>query len=202
MVFKCKNETIFQQADSIRQLVLAKHDESSKSFSQQDFMRLLASFDVIEDCQCAIDYFKESAFPSPPDSYLYIYGLLQALFVQQDAINSILLTLYPDYEPKKDILCHREIDSLAAIREIRNDVAGHPTNRDTKEEKYVVRLLRCSLRKDSFSYVIVGNRTETRHVHVNQVIDDQEFYVSQCLSKIIYRLKGIDPLLLLQNHLS
>lgn len=55
---------------------------------------------------------------------LYIYGLLQALFLQQDAANGISTALLG-----KKIDFKQEYPSLFEIREIRNDTVGHPTLR-------------------------------------------------------------------------
>ena len=46
---------------------------------------LYASIDTIEDTQHAIDHYnKLDTFNATSGGYLFVYGLLQALFVQQD----------------------------------------------------------------------------------------------------------------------
>ena len=52
--------------------------------------------------------------------YMYVYGTLQALFVQQDAVKHLAESLQIPYT------CD---PSLKEIREIRNDSVGHPTKR-------------------------------------------------------------------------
>ncbi len=53
--------------------------------------------------------------------YLLIYGLFQSMYVQQDAMNNIADCLKVPRLDKKKLKC---------IREIRNDVVGHPTIRE------------------------------------------------------------------------
>ena len=53
-----------------------------------------ASLYAIEDAQCAIEAYTSYEFPTDiKGKYLYIYGLLQSLFLQQDAANGISTAL-------------------------------------------------------------------------------------------------------------
>ncbi len=196
MSFQTTSKTIFQQSTIVRNIVNAKFGKNSSGFLMKEYLKLLSSIDVIEDCQCAVDRYKTIECPSTLD----LTGLLQSLFMQQDAINSINTTLDPNGLALA--LCNKEFGMLAAIREIRNDVIGHPTNRGGGKDARLIRWLRHSIKKDSFSYVVISNETETRHVNVNQIIDDQESIVIFCLSKIACYLRGIDPEALLQRHLN
>lgn len=200
MEFQTTSEAIFNQSAIIHKLILAKHDEDSNGIIGKVYLKLLSSIDVIEDCQCAIDCFKKSVIPSTFDSYLYIYGLLQVLVVQQNAINSIATALDPDGSILS--LCQKEFETLAVIRSIRNDVAGHPTDRGGDKDNRFIRLIRGSIRKESFSYNVIGDEIKTCNVDVNQMIDSQECYIHFCLSKIYSHLKGIEPEVLLQQHLN
>lgn len=51
---------------------------------------LCVSMDVVEDTQQGIDYFFQlPAFSAYDGGYLYLYGLLQSFFVQQDAVSNL-----------------------------------------------------------------------------------------------------------------
>lgn len=53
------------------------------------WFRLTSSMDAIEDTEAAIDAYIASPEPDRGGAYLLIYGVLQALFVQQDAIKHL-----------------------------------------------------------------------------------------------------------------
>lgn len=82
-----------------------------------DWSKLWTAIDNIEDTQLAIDeYFSLKDF-----SRLAIYGLLQSMFVQQDAIfhlEKAIKIATPDW--KKDY------PGLSNIRDIRHETIGHP----------------------------------------------------------------------------
>jgi len=87
--------------------------------------KLWASIDTIEDSQLAINfYLKLPDFDSTNGGYLYIYGLMQALNIQQDAISNMNNAL-----SNIDIEFQNEYPSLYEIREHRNNSIGHPTKR-------------------------------------------------------------------------
>lgn len=72
-----------------------------------------------------------SSIDDLPMNYLRIYGALQAVYAQQDAIKYIALSIGMPLSLKKDHL------KLYEVREIRNIVVGHPSRRDIEEHVYV-----------------------------------------------------------------
>lgn len=107
--------------------------------------RLTSALNVLEDTSWAIEYYLESDYPTGmKGKYLYTYGLIQSLFVQEDAINSINVALFG-----KEIDFKKDYPKAHAVREMRNDVVGHPTYRNKKNFIY---LAQCSLEKNSFYY--------------------------------------------------
>lgn len=88
--------------------------------------KVCISMDVLEDTQFAIDsFFELPEFSSTNGGYLYLYGLLQAFFLQQDAANNLSQALFgKPYDWKSDY------PDLYLIRELRNDATGHPTSRN------------------------------------------------------------------------
>jgi hypothetical protein len=83
--------------------------------------QLCSSMDVIGDTDSAVAAYLNS----PPNQdvghlYLLAYGLLQVLFVQQDAVKHAAEAVGLRYEFPED---------LKAVREVRNNAIGHPTKR-------------------------------------------------------------------------
>ncbi len=85
--------------------------------NEGDWSKLWISVDNLEDTQLAIDeYSTLKNF-----SRLALYGLLQSMYVQQDAITHLEEAInIPTPNWKKDYL------GLANIRDVRNETIGHP----------------------------------------------------------------------------
>ena len=81
--------------------------------------QLCSSMDVIGDTEMAVTAYLGSRAHDEDRGQLYLraYGLLQVLFVQQDAVKHAAEAIELDYSPPA---------SLGLIREIRNDEATTP----------------------------------------------------------------------------
>src|SRR5918999_92257 len=113
----------------ISQLVSTIHDfiKSQRKFHilvqvRPDWNRLTSSLDVLGDTELAFDAYLEHLHEPATTGELYIllYGVLQALFIQQDAVENMMESLGLRYALHP---------ILEAIREARNDSTGHPTKR-------------------------------------------------------------------------
>lgn len=93
----------------------------------------------------------------PGSSYLLAYGFLQALFLQQDAVEHLHDAIQLPWE--SDPL-------LKEIREIRNDSIGHPKNRQGGKSFSLIS--RPSISKSGFELMTVEPNKGPpmlRHVH-------------------------------------
>lgn len=147
--------------------------------ANKKWLQLTSSLNVLEDSYLAVQFYCDSAFPeSAGGRYLYIYGLLQALYLQQDAATGISDSLFG-----KKINWKTEYPNAYYAREMRNDVSGHPTNRDSG--KLVIYLEQISLRKESFGYMrcYSDENKESEYVGINvqEAIDD----VHNCINTIL-----------------
>lgn len=129
-------EIDFDLVDKIRERINSIEKQRSLVENLKKWLQLTSSLDVIEDSCLSVEYYCNSVFPEDVGGkYLYIYGLLQALFLEQDAANGISVSLFG-----KAIDWQNEYQGAFAVREIRNDVSGHPTNRfNGKTSIYLVR---------------------------------------------------------------
>lgn len=142
--------------------------------------QLCASLYAIEDAQSAIDAYTEYEFP--PDisgKYLYIYGLLQALYLQQDAANGLSIALFD-----KKIDFRKDYPAVYEIREIRNDTTGHPTGRNRKIDagQSFVQIAQASMDKHSFSYAIYKESND--YVFEEKIVDLDKCILEQKKSVI------------------
>ena len=95
---------------------------------------LASAFDTVADTEMAIETYE--AMEQEDDRRLYylaIYGLLQAMYVQQDAVEAMMWAFEPNAEPRYKI--ENEPDAVE-VREVRNKAIGHPTkDGDIKSKK-------------------------------------------------------------------
>lgn len=145
---------------------------------------LCSCLDLIGDTELAI-----SAYDRTPHSggegggYLLIYGILQTLFLQQDAVRNLCSALKIGYVPDA---------MLEQIREIRNDSVGHPTKRGGGQGNAFNFISRVSLSKSGFDLITTyanGKAPLFRHIDVPSLIKNQQQILFQALAEVIQKLK-------------
>lgn len=155
------------------------------------FNQLCSCMDMLEDSQSAIDSFAlhKDENAGKGHVYLEIFGLLQALFVQQDATTDIAEAL--QFEISLD-----QYPRLKEIREIRNDTSGHPTKRGFPNKPPVSwnSIVQYSAGYDGFEVMRwhnpVGHTKIT--VKTKEVIIDQQKHIIDILQKIYNEIKRRD----------
>ena len=146
--------------------------------NRKKWLRLTAALDVLEDTACAVGYYFGTEYPSDINGkYLFTYGLIQSLFVQEDAIQSIFKSLFD-----KEIDFKIDYPEAYKVREMRDDVVGHPTDR-YRGEKFI-HLAQCSMKKDCFYYTKWDGKHGTHEsIHVNVINAADE--VAKCVNDIL-----------------
>ncbi len=90
--------------------------------SVDEYNKFCVALDTLEDSVLAIrDYCQAGFGGREGESYLRLYGLFQAVFLQQDSIRSLWQVSFEEEFPAPAINSAWKI-----IREIRNDATGHP----------------------------------------------------------------------------
>ena len=150
--------------------------------------KLWTSMDAIDDTQAAIDsYSSLTEFDSTNGGYLYIYGLLQALNIQQDAANNLLNALF-----NKTINFKTEYPDLYDIREHRNNAIGHPTNRSNNKSFHFIG--RASISKKGFTlasyYPKTGEKSKFEEIDILRCINSQNAIINTILNETIEKLES------------
>ncbi len=102
------------------------------------YNQTFTSIDLIEDSQIAIEEFENAkSIGKHGRSTLLIYGLLQSLFLQQDGLYNLYKCVVNDKIKQTDFFDTFSFDR--GIREVRNDIAGHPTNRKNTEFYFIAK---------------------------------------------------------------
>ena len=128
------NYFLNERMEEIREFINITSPRKKEALLQNNAMwdMLCSCMDMIED----LEYALESYLAENPENaetgrkYLLIFGALQALYVQQDAVKNLHKSLNIPYTLDP---------SIEEIRDIRNDAAGHPTNRRNKEFIFINR---------------------------------------------------------------
>ncbi len=119
----------------IRDLVNKYPLEESLQSNARAWNEICAGMDTIEDTQEAISlYLSLPNFKGFSGEYLYLYGLFQSLYVQQDSVCSLYKLFLG-----KDIYLEKEYPRLYKVREYRDDIFGHPVNRKNHRSHVISR---------------------------------------------------------------
>ena len=150
--------------------------------------KLWTSLDVIEDSQIAIDdYANLSEFSSNEKGYLYVYGILHALYLQQDALCNLNKSLFG-----QDIDFKIDYPELYNIREIRNNSIGHPTDRGNGKSFHGIS--RTTIQKKGFqmmsSFPKTGEEDEFTDINVLSCIETQGGLFKVILNQTMEKLKS------------
>ncbi|MBL1142992.1 MAG: hypothetical protein HND53_13265 [Proteobacteria bacterium] len=144
--------------------VVRKHINTHRY--QIDFLKdssnwnqICSSLDVIGDTLYAIRSFHLSEFPSDSGlQYIYTYGLLQSLFLQQDGLRHLSEAFNITYNAPQTLL---------DIRGIRNAAIGHPTKQNQKGTRYYNYISRISMTKHGFDLLRHSKPKEFDMVNVD-----------------------------------
>jgi hypothetical protein len=191
---KHSNKSLYDHTRRIRDLINNPRKRHMLLKNRPLWEQLCSSLDVIEDSDLAIAaYSKRKLMKEAGTKYLAIYGLLQALFLQQDAIRNLCESLGIP-------MSIENYPTLQEVRKIRNDSIGHPTKRgrETKKgRKKEVQLIsyhhisRPTLSPKGFQLVSYysNGKSEFKYISVLDLIADQKKYASEILSTIIDKLE-------------
>jgi hypothetical protein len=135
---------------------------------------------VIGDTEWALDAYlaTPAVKPSAGDCYLRTYGVLQALVLQQDAVQHLGEALGVQAELPGE---------LKGIREVRNNAVGHPTRRGGAPGKAFNRIARISLSSFGFEMMTLrpGRAPEISPINVPDLIASQRKTIEGLLQQLI-----------------
>lgn len=182
-------------ASSVRELMAQIRDLVNEPWKHYElrqnsarFSQLVSALDTIEDTEEAIIAFEtEAGENTAGELYLIIYGLLQALFLQQDATRHLSEAL-----GARDTF--NQYPQLMVVREIRNDSIGHPTKRDRRKGQPTSyhQISRPTMSKQGFqllSYYSDGS-SQFRDISIPKLVADQREFLAEMLTEVVDELKA------------
>lgn len=174
-------------------------DRENMGFASEDqYFAFCAAKDWIQDTSEALLLHRKTDFSrDPAKAYLEFWGVMQALFAQQDAIKQLWYSLHgsDDLHPRPS-----QESAWEELRDLRNLAVGHPTKSvQSKVAKAAKVSARCVTGRQPKSYtqipltVYVGGSVETEPLDLAALIDryDAEgaVYLEICEQKLQEQLK-------------
>ena len=174
-------DTVQAAESRIRDLV---NSPRRSDLLQQDgdrWFRLCSSMDAIGDTQLAVRAFLDDPIEGDRSngwSYIVVYGVLQILYVQQDAARSLADCLGLNFQLPEE---------LSGIRDARNASVGHPTNYHRAASTAISRV---SLTPDGFEMLVFksGVRPEFKSVSVRAAAEQQTAVMAELLTHAVDHL--------------
>lgn len=152
--------------------------------------QLCVAMDTIGDTESAVSAYVDHEFPTDVgEKYLRIYGVLQGLFLQQDALIELIDVIRPvkDIGPK-DLLT----DVLNHVRGARNKSVGHPTKLGWKAPFSTHAIIQYSMRKDGFELMSYPRQSGEvfQTVALMELIEKQRAETYRILSEVVEDLRA------------
>jgi hypothetical protein len=177
--------TISELESEIRGIINNPREQYALLQNTAAWNMLCSCLDIIGDTELSFGAFlKQREVMDEGEKYILVYGALQALFIQQDAVNNLAEALKINYSPDP-LLVH--------IREIRNDSVGHPTKRGGGRGKAFNFIVRISLSHHSFTLMTTyPDVREPKYLKVNipDLINKQQVTLTKALVNVVNKLKA------------
>lgn len=177
-----------ERIKEIRDLINSPRKQNMLLQNNAFWLMLCSCMDTIQDTEVALVSFLTEKIDDSirGGNYLYTYGALQALFVQQDAVENLHEALDIPYTIDQ---------SIKDIRNIRTDATGHPTNRGNKKAFNFIHF--GSIHTHGFNLMTVyptksnNGSLDSKHVDINiaDLIDTQTNLFMKTLDNVIETLK-------------
>lgn len=169
--------------DQIRDRINARRKQHELISRGADWNKLCSALDVVGDTELGLTaYLAHPATEDPGLCYLHVYGALQLLQTQQDAVEQVCraLGIRPKASPK-----------IPEVREVRSSAVAHPT---AQQEENVTKsnfIVRASLSQRAFSLMTVFSDDRQfieRSVSVPKLTRQQRQALAETLEEIIKTL--------------
>jgi len=140
--------------------------------------------DTIGDTTLAIDHFNKTGIGQDEgEKYLRLYGLLQAVYLQQDAIKFLFQTIKKCFDEKNKLKDWKnyQLNSWNELRSYRNLSIGHPIENKTFKRGKTKRVFisRVTISSDGFQLIICDAGTDGDQFQYIQLKDLIRLYSSE-----------------------
>ena len=152
-------QRISSEEDSVRKHINTTRYQTDLLKNSDNWNQICSSLDTIGDTIFSIEDYLITGYPENTGlKYIYTYGLLQSLFIQQDALKHLSEAFEVDFKIN---------EQLRSIRAIRNASIGHPTKNQVRGTLYFNYISRISLSKYGFTLMRSSKRNRDEFIEVN-----------------------------------
>jgi hypothetical protein len=149
------------------------------------WFQLCTSLDTVDDTEDAMAAYLESDFPTNNgERYLRIYGVLQAMYVQQDSLRDLIKAVHPSTAINvKDV--------LKDVRQARHASVGHPTRHRRGSVISTNAIVQMSMHKDGFELLSFPRTNDQvfQYIDVRELITKQREETTRILTEVIEDLR-------------
>jgi hypothetical protein len=156
---KLSVQQISLEEESVRKYINTTRYQTNLLRDLDVWNQICSSLDTIGDTIYSIEDYLNSEYPESTGlRYIFTYGILQSLFIQQDAIKHLAEAFEVDF---------RLDEKLRNIRAIRNASIGHPTKNIVKGTIFYNYISRITISKSGFTFMRSSERNRTDFVEVD-----------------------------------
>jgi hypothetical protein len=158
---------------------------------------LACAMDVVSDTEWAITSYERGEYADKGMLYLVLYGLLQAMYVQQDALQNLVRALEGNDQYKIANEPEAEL-----IRRVRHDTIGHPTKQGGIKakkdggagEQISHSIVQHALNKEGFTLLRASNLTASQFIDYRSemLIAQNRAVTARVLTQTKKRLEDIE----------
>ncbi|MGA7124408.1 MAG: hypothetical protein WBY94_30180 [Polyangiaceae bacterium] len=172
----------------IRDFINAERKRAALIKRAATWGKVCSSLDAIGDTELAIQAYEarestETRASTDGNLYISIYGILHALYLQQDAVKNLAGALGIAYERS---------EGETAARDVRNAATGHPTHQNHVSPNAFNFISRVTLHAGGFQMLTyrADGSSDTQHVNVAALIAGQREGVTQALHATLNALRA------------
>jgi hypothetical protein len=158
---------ISSEEDSVRKYINTTRYQTDLLQDLDIWNQICSSLDTTGDTVLSIEEYLVSDYPKNEGlKYIYTYGLLQSLFIQQDAVKHLSEAFEVDFKIN---------EQLRSVRAIRNASIGHPTKNKVYGTVFYNYISRITLSKYGFTLLrsSKGDRDEFIDVDLLSILTTQ-----------------------------
>jgi len=179
-------DSVNELTDAVRSHINTHRYQTALLNDSKTWNQICSSLDVIDDSLYAVYSYDAEQYPEDIGlKYIYTYGLLQSLFLMQDALRHLSEAFGIPFELTP---------TLKQIRNFRNASIGHPTKQDQNGKRYYNYISRISMSKSGFDLIRSSGDGEDifKYVDVMQACSDQLAGIIDAYCKITEKLEEVD----------
>ncbi len=177
---------INELAESVRKHINTHRYQVVLLKDSSNWNQICSSLDVVEDSLLAIGSYHKAEYPDDLGlKYVYTYGVLQALFLFQDAVRHLSEAFTITYQPSQ---------ALLDIRNMRNAAIGHPTKQDYKGQRHYNYISRISMAKSGLDLLRHSRpgQYEVLRIDLTSATKDQLLGITEALRQIVSKIAEED----------